>query len=138
MGTNYYLQGKNQETGRCRDLHICKTSGGWTPSMRGYSYQNDFFNVGPITSWFDWKLFLRNQTNNGGIIFNEYDEPIQYKDFVKLIEDWQKAEDRNGGKKKNHAEHALSGEFGDLFTNNTTRQYWIDLEGYSFHDGDFS
>ena len=105
MGTNYYLQTKT-ETGRCKDVHICKTSGGWSPSLRGYS--DDL----KIRSWFDWKLYLRDQTSNkGAIIFDEYDDPMFYAEFVKHIEAWQAGATTKGSTSKNHAAEALKGEF---------------------------
>jgi hypothetical protein len=89
MGTNYYLQKKINKDGRRWDIHIGKTSNGWYPHLQGY--RNSFSQTYPvITSWFDWKTFLRAEVmRNEGLIFNEYDELIEYEEFVKIIEDWQ-------------------------------------------------
>lgn len=137
MGTNYYLQKTNPENGRCKDMHICKTSGGWTPSMRGYSYdpitwEDDF----AIKNWKEWKWFLLKETRKGGIIFDEYDDPISLRKFFKKIEGWQHQEYQGKDRKlKNHAEEALKGSFD---SDSHAKQCWIDPEGYSFHDGEFS
>jgi len=133
MGTNFYLQRKVNADGRRQDLHICKISYGWTPSIQGY-YGNDY-NEPTLKTWFDWKMFLKNEVkNNEGLIFNEYDELISYSDFIKKIEDWQKhgvSENFN-----NHAVEAHSDSFG------IDQEYkdgcWVDPQGYSFNTRDFS
>ena len=148
MGTNYYLQRRDPKTGRCRDVHICKTSYGWTPSMRGYRdgdrswMKPSYPDYLDIRSWRDWKWFLLKETHPevGGLIFNEYDEPISLRAFFKMINDWQNKDGYGHGanKKKNHAEEAIKGEFSDGYIDEHARNCWIDPEGYSFHDGDFS
>ncbi len=143
MGTNYYLQKVNQETGRTKDIHICKTSGGWTPSMRGYRrdlyYGDDSWHDDPkIESWRDWKWFLLKETKKGGIIFDEYDDAISLKNFFKKIKEWQDPVWRSGLPKKNHAEEALKGEFSNGVTDSHAASCWVDDDGYSFHDGEFS
>lgn len=147
MGTNYYLQHKDPKTGRVQDLHICKTSGGWTPSLVGYNKDNNSYHLFDIRSWFDWKLFLRDQLQNKeGMIFDEYDEPWSYDKFIKHIEEWQTVDLINGKEKQNHAERALKGDFGTFWSNSDTlyeqemlkKNYWVDPDGYSFHDGEFS
>ncbi len=138
MGTNYYLQKVNPETGRTRDVHICKTSGGWTPSMRGYrGTENDWYDNN-IQSWTEWKWYLLKETKRGGIIFDEYDDPISIKKFFKKIKEWQFGEWRAGSPKKNHAEEARKGAFSEGEMDSHARSCWVDPEGYSFHDGEFS
>ncbi len=139
MGTNYYLQKINPETGRTRDVHICKTSGGWTPSMRGYrdTYGNGDWYSNKIESWTEWKWYLLKETKRGGIIFNEYDEPVTLKKFIRHIEEWQEGE-WDGRPKLNHANEARSGAFSEGEMDSHARACWIDPDGYSFHDGEFS
>ncbi len=143
MGTNYYLQKLNQKTKRARDIHICKTSGGWTPSMRGYrdadygwndQSDTDYLD---IRTWQDWKWYLLKETKRGGIIFDEYDEPIPLKTFFKKIRAWQEGE-WDSRPKLNHANEALSGAFSEGEMDSHAKSCWIDPDGYSFHDGEFS
>jgi len=147
MGTNYYLQKKDPKTGRCKDLHIAKTSGGWSPSLVGYNKDNCSWHEHHIVSWFDWKIFLRDQTQNKeGLIFDEYEDPITYEEFVSKIQSWQAGYSCDGSTSKNHAECALRGDFGNFYDSWDSPEeirrrklaYWIDPEGYSFHDGEFS
>ena len=146
MGTNYYLQRLHPDTGRAKDIHICKTSGGWTPSMRGYRNEgridwgdDNWYSI-DIRSWREWKWFLLKEAKKGGIIFNEYDEPIGLRDFFKHIERWQKNDERSEGyiPKLNHAHEARRGAFSDGEMDSHALACWIDDEGYSFHDGEFS
>ncbi len=144
MGTNYYLQKLDSETKRARDIHICKISSGWTPSMRGYRdgeyvrqgegdwYQND------LRTWLDWKWYLLKETKKGGIIFDEYDEPISLKKFIKHIQTWQDGDCHDGTPKSNHAVEARKGSFSDGIMDSHAESCWVDSEGYSFHDGEFS
>lgn len=137
MGTNYYLQKKDPKTGRVKDMHICKTSGGWTPSMQGYI--KDSYNDIEIKTWLDWKLFLRDQLQNKeGLIFDEYDDLWAYTNFVRYIEGWQDSEMYHGRSKKNHAECALRGDFDSWEDPNLEKNNWIDPEGYSFGLQEFS
>lgn len=132
MGTNFYLQRKVNAEGRRHDLHICKLSGGWTPSMQAYAMYD---HEPTIKTWFDWKMFLRNEIkNNEGLIFNEYDEYIPYDVFVKKIEEWQAYGIANNY--SNHARCANEGQFGNDFTYNI--DCWVDPQGYSFNLRDFS
>ncbi len=150
MGTNYYLQLKNQNTGRTKDIHICKCSYGWTPSLRGYKNEDvPFFNepsgtmVLNIETWVQWKWFLLKETNEmrGGLIFNEYDELIDVHEFFRDIKRRQ-TEDGYGNSlghpKKNHAEEALKGEFSNGYIDSYAKTCWVDPEGYSFRNGEFS
>lgn len=146
MGTNYYLQRKHPETGRCADVHICKTSGGWTPSMVGYKnevnhYDLNVFNekdIPEILTWVDWKVFLLQEIAKGGLIFNEYDEPQTYQEFVVIIEGWQIA-----GEKENHRNHAREVLYNGLDPTYWQKEdlhkyYWIDDKGFSFSAMEFS
>ncbi len=96
-------------------------------------------------SWFEWKLFLKERISyNNGKIFNEYEELLTYTEFIRKIEDH--AISPHGKTLQNHARSALDGEFGNLYKTEYTSEekklreaaYWVDPEGYSFHDGEFS
>ncbi len=138
MGTNYYLQKLHPETGRARDVHICKMSGGWTPSMRGYRDGENSWYQNSIQSWIEWKWYLLKETKQGGIIFNEYDEPISLKEFFRRVMEWQNATMLDGVPKSNHSVEARKGAFSEGEMDSHARACWIDDEGYSFHDGEFS
>jgi len=144
MGTNYYLQQVNPDTKRTKDVHICKTSGGWTPSLRGYRdadygwSNNADWEYKDIRSWRDWKWYLLKEVKKGGIIFDEYDDSVSLKDFFKTIREWQEGKMKDGTPKSNHARSALEGSFSDGVLDSHAKACWIDPEGYSFHDGEFS
>jgi hypothetical protein len=73
MGTNYYLRTNECEhCGRFDELHIGKSSAGWT-----FSFQA----LPGIQSWQDWALKIQE----GGRIFNEYEGKIDFTDFEKLV-----------------------------------------------------
>jgi hypothetical protein len=137
MGTNYYLQKKVNRDGRRRDVHICKTSYGWYPHLQGYTH-NSPGEYPIITSWFDWKRFLRQEIKrNDGLIFNEYDELLSFDEFLSAIEGWQKtaaASDwRNPFNFENRKElnpYGLSPE--------EKKEEWLDPEGYWLSSRDFS
>ena len=154
MGTNYYLQKLDSETKRARDVHICKTSSGWTPSMRGYRdgeyvrqgegdwYQND------IRTWLDWKWYLLKETKKGGIIFDEWNDPIPLKEFFFLMQPDPAANPNK--KKKNHILESIKKSSKESLEKNSSEEgfeqdeikwdevSWVDIEGYSFYDGEFS
>jgi hypothetical protein len=131
MGTNYYLQRRDKETGRCSDVHICKKSFGWSPSLAGYKegMHMPHYNMPEITTWQQWKWFLMEEIAIGGLIFNEYDEPQELKDFFEFIEDSQLAAIERGD--NNHAVYVLKDTPED-------KRHWIDDEGYSFTAIEFS
>jgi len=156
MGTNFYLQRHDPKTKRCHDMHICKTSGGWTPSMHGYKMGVNIYDplldsVPEIRSWREWKLFLLAELSRGSLIFDEYDEQFTYEEFVRRIEQHQEFYQTDG---KNHAEMMLEKIQYDIdnyaeidFSANITtmrpserelRYYWVDDEGYSFSAVEFS
>ena len=132
MGTNYYLQKKINEAGRRYDIHICKTSAGWYPHLQGY--RNSFSQTHPvITSWFDWKTFLRAEViRNEGLIFNEYDELIKYEEFVKTIEDWQNNALLGDWKNPFKSPNAFSND------HSFELDHWQDPEAYWLSSREFS
>ena len=121
MGTNYYHR---SNTCLCCDRydehHIGKSSAGWTFNFHGERDKNPEFNpLGEtIVSFADWKKRLKI-----GRIFDEYDEEISFEDFVKLIES-----KRN--EKNNHTLYCRE--------NHPEQKCWIDENGHSFSEGEFS
>lgn len=78
MGTNYYYRYTEDECGEQvgKELHIGKSSSGWTFSFRGHH------NLG-IRSWEDWQLFIESK---GGSIINEYGGEISLDDLRELVD----------------------------------------------------
>lgn len=111
MGTNYYYIKKSCPTCGHSDHreHIGKSSYGWQ-----FSFQSTYENK----SWRDWQKELQS---GEGDIFDEYGDVISFGDFKKLVEDKQADKDN-----RNHA-----ADYPDQYS-------WIDPEGYSFSERDFS
>ena len=126
MGCNYYLR-KNEckHCNRYDDIHIGKSSAGWTFSFRGYKdydYKDNGFD-NPVISWKDWKEILRKEDN----IYDEYNQKISFKEFEKLVE--SKKEQPN-----NHVTYCEK-EYADT---DYLNHLWLDEEGNSFSDSEFS
>lgn len=91
MGTNYYAV-RNRPTTR-DPIHIGKSSIGW---MFNFQSQNETWEEPPVV----WNTFnqvkdwLKKYTvdSNEFVIIDEYDEIIQYEDFIQLVEDKQNDE----------------------------------------------
>lgn len=114
MGTNYY-----HRTNVCEhcgrgddDVHIGKSSGGWTFSFHG---------TAEIRSWEDWLKVLRG----GGEIFDEYERRVTLRDFIKLVDDKRTAE-------LNHTIEMRNSPDGRYFDE------WLDDCGHSFSGHEFS
>jgi len=103
-----------------------------------------------MRSWWQWKWFLLEEVRKGGIIFDEYDEPIKPRKFFKKIEAWS-----NEHNTRNHAEMMIKdirrsidnyNNSIDFTTNSMSlvpdpkelERYWVDDEGYSFTEIEFS
>ena len=127
MGCNYYLR-KNEckHCNRYDDIHIGKSSAGWTFSFRGYKDTDDYtsylINV-PVESWKDWQEILRKEDN----IYDEYNRKISFEEFQKLVE--SKKEQPN-----NHVTYCEK-EYADT---DYLNRLWLDEEGNSFSDSEFS
>jgi len=123
MGTNYYHRTNICEhCDRYDESHIGKSSGGWTFGFHGEREQNPDYNpLGQvIASFTDWKERLKK-----GKIFDEYGDEISLEDFVKLVESKRDA-------KYNHTEYCKT-EYSSRADMN-----WLDDEGNSFAEGEFS
>ena len=126
MSTNFYVVrdcaccGNRQEL-----LHIGKSSGSLRAHTASLPWPKDE-NVPEIRSWAQWKQVLGAMLLAGAEIIDEYDMRYTLDAFVARIEatsldsrrsqyDWVMAHDRV-----------------------IVDQVWLDAEGYSFYDGEFS
>ncbi len=113
MGTNYYADWTPPDAPNITvRLHVCKS--------------HRMFNGSVFPSWQAWKTFLEHNTRTERVkLVDEYGEEILLSMFVARVEatsvearrrqyDWV-------------VEHGY-----------TTRWDWLDADGFSFHDGEFS
>lgn len=125
MGTNYYLhQNVCSQCGRSdKQLHIGKSSGGWTFSFRGY---RSIYNHPHIRSYKEWLHFLNAEIANGSVIKDEYGDIVTISDFKNLVE-------AKRNEKYNHTIYCR-----DSHPEHAERDCWLDDEGHSFSDHEFS
>ena len=126
MGTNYYVA-KN----RCdccnrydQEYHIGKSSMGWAFSFQGYPWAK-------LTSWKQWKQFLKDQT-----IMDEYGDRVDYDWFVNMIETYKSPDFVNANGRRN-LQHNEEGKKDHRPWFNPERD-WDDEDGYSFTTTEFS
>ena len=110
MGTNYYWRENPCTTCRhsANTIHIGKSSHGWVFS---------FHAIFDAKSWQDWQILLSSGT---GGIFDEYGKEIQFCHFKDMVE----------GKQNNKKNLIHAAKYPD--------SGFIDPEGYSFSEGEFS
>ena len=123
MGCNFYLR-KNECTccNRYDEIHIGKSSHGWTFSFKGYDknhYEDNGFDK-PIKSWKDWKEVLNKEDN----IYDEYGQKISLEELEALIEDRK-------DQPNNHTKYCKSREHDCI------SYVWLDDEGNSFRGTEF-
>lgn len=114
MGTNYYHENGEGRCAACGRVcascspaeHIGKSGAGWQFSFHATETERCFQ---------DW----RRRLEAGGVIRDEYGNPIPLARFLAMVED-KRTEPRNHG--------ALYSHYGD----------YVDAEGYSFSPGEFS
>jgi len=108
MGTNYY-----------HHTNICEHCGRLDTIHIGkssFGWTFSFHATDNIRSWKNWQEALQQ-----GKIVDEYDREVSLDDFIKLVEDKQKI--------LGALNHALN--YPDIYS-------FIDEEGYSFSEGEFS
>lgn len=116
MGTNYYMLSNNQtECPHCGQLHkekvhIGKASAGWQFVFQAHK---DVRNIN------DWRLKLKHSH-----IIDEYDNDISYDDFFSMVDSRRDLQ--------SHYEY-VSNRYGS-----SIHRCYLDYEGHSFTDGDFS
>lgn len=124
MGTNYYVAKNKCECCNRYDeeYHIGKASYGWAFTFQGYPWNK-------LTSWKQWKEFLKNQT-----IVDEYGEQVSYEWFVNLIETYKSPgyTRDDGHVNLSHNEEIKKGNWYN------PERDWQDEDGYSFTTSEFS
>ncbi len=124
MGCNYYLR-KNECTccKRYDEVHIGKSSHGWTFSFQGYDgkhYKDNGFDK-PIKSWKDWKEVLSKEDD----IYDEYGRKISLEELEGIIEDRK-------DQPNNHTKYCKDRERAGI------SYVWLDDEDNSFRGTEFS
>ena len=110
MGTNYYVVRRKPSIRE--PLHIGKSSAGWKFLFHEINKYNGFDHNLEIHTFEQWKYFLEN--NKDILILNEYDEEVSVKEFLELVKEKQKEE------------------------NKRNFEYCKNINGYRFSDSDFS
>lgn len=126
MGTNYYVAKDHCE---CCDrydeeYHIGKSSMGWAFTFQGYPAVR-------LTSWKQWKEFLKGQ-----MIKDEYGDTMPYEEFVEMIETYKSPHHIYPDGRKNFS-HNEQGKNGPRPYFNPEYD-WDDEDGYSFTSRQFS
>ena len=110
MGTNYYVVRRKPSIRE--PLHIGKSSAGWKFLFHEVNKYNGFDHNLEIHTFEQWKYFLEN--NKDILILNEYDEEVSVKEFLELVKEKQKEENKHNF------------------------EYCKNVNGYRFSDSDFS
>lgn len=84
MGTNYYFEFNFcKHCGRSDTVHLGKHAGGWRFILQ--------WNGGKFyKSWKEMKKWLKEEVKKGGKIYNNYNEEVKLKDFIKIVEKTRK------------------------------------------------
>lgn len=123
MGTNYYHRTNIcQHCNRYDEVHIGKSSHGWTFNFHGERESDPEFNPlgGIVISFADWKERLKE-----GRIFDEHGKETSLEDFIQLVESKR-------DEKYNHATYCQT------YHPDYASRSWLDDEGNSFSEGEFS
>jgi hypothetical protein len=121
MSTNYYLEDKCTHCGRSDQIHLGKSSAGWTFTFRGDKENG----IVDFASWL--KRIDDCLENQSHIIVNEYGDPVIRYELLELI-------DSKKNEKNNHALY-VEKEYSESFS---PFKDWTDSGGNSFTDCEFS
>lgn len=124
MGTNFYHEVELCDKCHNADrIHIGKSSGGWTFSFQATE---------TIRSYADWLKVL----DGGGRIVDEYGSEYTLDEFKKLVE--AKRLPLADGPPLNHAREFTMSPLQKLYGGYRDGRDFLDPEGNSFSEGDFS
>lgn len=119
MGTNYYTVKNICE--HChrhdRDLHIGKSSAGWTFSFQGYRAD---YHVPKIETYEQWLDMLKEER-----IFDEYGEEITLAELKEIVE-------KKRSEPNNHTTYV------EIHHPDHAKNCWLDGQGNSFTGVEFS
>ncbi len=149
MSTNYFAILNHCECcNRSNKLHIGKSSWGWAFMFRGYSGKLGFIEDSDdkdlevpedfnLKSWNQWKEYLKDKP-----IIDEYNDIIDYSDFVNMVEGVKSPDfvRDDGHKNKDHITEILNdNRYVDIHKQYTNPDlHWHDEDGYSFSANEFS
>ena len=127
MGTNYYARyNRCQHCDRYDEIHLGKSSGGWSFSFHGLRPDKWDLAEGAeeILTEADWKAWLRDNDHQ---IHNEYGDKLLDQEFWDLVE--SKRSEAHNHTTYCQGEHSIY----------AARHCWLDPDtGASFADGGFS
>lgn len=128
MGINYYTTVNHCD--HCkrldRDLHIGKSSHGWSFTFRAHTGQQ-------LTSWPAWKEFLKNCE-----IRDEDNRPVSYDWFVNYIETEKSPNYIHSSGHKNLNHHLYIADNSIRLGDASSNYSWQDCLGYAFVLDNFS
>lgn len=121
MGTNYYHRTAICECcNRYDERHIGKSSYGWSFSFRGYKPNEWSDDKTPIVDYVNWIRALEST----GKIFDEYGTEISLQGFKQMIQAKIGQQNHTTYCRLHYPDHA--------------RDCWLDADGHSFQEGEFS
>lgn len=106
-------------------MHVGKSSWGWSFSFRGYRNEWD---TPQITSYKDWLMYLEAALDSKEIkceLRDEEGDLVDLEDFKRMVEEKRGGSNHTIYCQTSHPEHAA-------------RDCWLDEEGNSFSDCEFS
>ena len=127
MGTNYHLKAPACTCcGRSdADHHLGKSSGGWTFGFHGNRNPEN----GPLVrNLQEWTEHIREKLDAGWTLESEYGTPTTFEELLDLVE----------SKKREDLNHTIYCRERYGMDASYCSQIWLDEEGNSFSEADFS
>lgn len=123
MSTNYYQRiNICEHCNRYDEIHLGKSSSGWTFGFHGERRSDpELYPMGIVLTFDDWKARLKDAK-----IFNENNEEVSLDKLLELIKSKK-------NEKLNHTIYCREHE-----PKYAARDCWLDKDGNSFSEGEFS